>query len=239
MDTVVFTVCRRPWYLEKVLQSWSTVRGVQDWRLVFMIEPTERTRESVAVIDKFRHRNKQLVFNAAQLGVLVNPYEGLKKSFESGAVFTVLAEEDIVVSDDVLEFFVEARKFATMDTLAVCAHSTESEGAAQSVLVRSGKFSPWVWGTDIRMWTEYLEPTWDKDYSSGEGGAEAGWDWNIQKRVLPKMGGHVISPAASRSQNIGEFGGTHQIPADFPGTKVGSFQPSRKGCRYELRAAGL
>lgn len=239
MNTVVFTVCQRPEYFARVLDSWRQVRGVQDWRLVFMVEPTDRVREQAGLIDAFRHPNKQLVFNTERLGVLVNPYEGLRKAFSTGAAFAALAEEDIVVSQDVLELFEAARRLATRKTVAVCAHSGDPEGADERELVADGRFSPWVWGTDVRVWHEVLEPSWDKDYGSGEGGVEAGWDWNLVKRVIPGMGGHVIRPSASRSQNIGQFGGAHQQPQDFAGSRARTFSQERPAGAYRFAGASV
>lgn len=234
MNTVVFTVCQRPEYFSKVLDSWKAVRGLDQWRLIFMIEPTDRVREQTAIIDGLRHPNKQLIFNATRLGVLVNPFEGLSKAFDTGAHFTVLAEEDIIVSSDILEFFWSAARYATWDTIAVCAHSKAGEEADPYAIGRTDTFSPWVWGTDVRVWNELLKPTWDKDYSSGEGGVEAGWDWNIHKRVIPSVGGHVIAPHASRSDNIGQFGGVHQQPHEFSATRSRSFQQERPYLPYRF-----
>lgn len=237
-DTVVFTVCRRPFYFREALASWGEVRGIQDWRLIFMVEPTEATHDQVKIIDAFRHPDKQVVFNRERLGVLVNPWEGLETSFSTGSQYTVLAEEDLVVSDDVLEFQAWARDefrdapevYGVMSQMQGSFETDDPEAVA---LVQN--FNPWVWGTWKDRWESVLRDTWDKDYSSGNpDGSRAGWDWNIAQRVLPSWGGFMVVPGAARSQNTGQYLGVHAVPEDFEGTLAKTFRSHRPRCDYRL-----
>lgn len=235
-DTLVFTVCQRPFYFREVLASWGEVRGIQDWRVIFMIEPTDQTQAQVAAIDAFRHPDKQLVFNHERLGVLVNPWEGFERAFSSGAEYVVIGEEDLVVSEDVLEFQSWAKRefqgrsevFGVMSQMQGAFETDDSSAVA---LVQD--FNPWVWGTWKDRWYSVLRDTWDKDYSSG-GAADSGWDWNIAKRILPSRGGFMAVPGASRSQNIGQHLGVHALPEAFDGTQAKTFRSMRPRCEYGL-----
>jgi len=237
-DTIVFTVCQRPWYLKEALASWGEVRGVQDWRLIFMVEPTHMTKDAAAVIEQFRHPDKQVVFNAERLGVLVNPWEGLEKSFKTGAEFTVLAEEDLIVSDDVLEYMTWAKnEFENVPEVfgAMCQLQGTFETPDPDVVALVQDFNPWIWGTWRNRWTGVLRDTWDKDYSTGNpDGSQAGWDWNIAKRILPRFDAKFVVTGASRSQNIGKHMGTHAQEQDFEGTQAKTFRNHRSGCYYRL-----
>lgn len=235
MDTIVFTVCSRPSYLEEALSSWSAARGIQNWRVVFMIEPTPATKRQAEVIENFRHPNKQLVFNSERLGVLVNPWAGLDKCFSSGAEFTILAEEDVIVSSDVLEYFDFARGCSDDSTLAICANNRSSlDESKVSEVCRLEKFDPLIWGTWSDQWHSVLRDTWDKDYSTGEGGHYAGWDHNINRRLIPQHSKHVLFPHQSRSDHIGEIAGTHCVPEFFPETQAPCFVLDRAPLDYVL-----
>lgn len=235
MDTIVFTVCSRPVYFEQALESWSAVRGVQDWRIIFMIEPTPASKRQADAIERFRHPNKQLIFNPDRLGVLVNPWTGLDKSFNSGAGFTVVAEEDVIVSSDVLEYMNFARECATDDTLAVCANNRGSlDNEKVSEVHRLEMFDPLIWGTWKEKWDTVLRDTWDKNYSTGDNGHLAGWDHNISLRLIPQHGYHVMFPHQSRSDHIGEIAGTHCVPAFFSQTQSPCFVADRPPVEYTL-----
>lgn len=252
---VVMTVCDRPDYLRQALESWLQVDGVGwvDWW--FMLEPTEQQGACWTLVSQFcraldRDTWRDLFLhggagsrtiwpNERRLGVLENPYQGLKLAFNSGAEYVVLAEDDVLVSRDVLAYHAwAAQEFApwnrqTPPPLAVCSHQMEQRGDEYGVL-RSGKFDPLVWGTWAEAWREVIEPTWDHDYSSGPGGGQqAGWDWNIN-RQLTERGLTVVKPAQSRSQHIGEHGGTHCTPDLYPATVSRCFTAEREPGDYCL-----
>lgn len=235
-DTIVFTVHMRPWYLREVLASWGEVRGIQDWRIIFKVEPSPLITEVTKVIDHFRHPDKQVVFNPEKLGVLVNPWDGLDTSFRTGAQFSVVAEEDLIVSDDVLEYLTWARdEFLDQPRVlgAMCQMQGmfESDDPSEVALVQD--FNPWIWGTWTSRWKSVLRDTWDKDYSSG-GATDGGWDWNIAKRLLPRFDMVMAVTGAARSQNIGKFLGTHASPDDFEGTQAKTFSNHRDPVQYRV-----
>lgn len=237
-DTIVFTVCQRPWYLREALASWGEARGVHDWRLIFMVEDTPMAKDAAKVIEDFHHPDKQVVFNPGRFGVLINPWEGMEKSFRTGAMFSVLAEEDLIVSDDVLEYMTWARaEFendpAVLGAMCQLQGTFETTDPEQVMLVQD--FNPWIWGTWRDRWFDVLRDTWDKDYSTGNpDGSQAGWDWNIAKRVLPRFDMQFAVTGAARSQNIGKHMGEHANPDDFEGTLAKTFRNHRPGCSYRL-----
>ena len=147
--SLVLTVSgERPGYLAEVLASWRRARGVADWPLTVLLEPGTRAQECREVVaDTFP--SAAVVVHPERLGVLANPHRALATAFEHhGAAFAVLAEEDIVVSDDVLEFFAHAAVTYRDDpsVLALCAFS-RLPAPQPADAVGTGRFSPWVWGT--------------------------------------------------------------------------------------------
>jgi hypothetical protein len=238
IPTVAFTVTDRPEYLKKSLESWSAVRGVENWRMVFCIEPTDAVQVMTNAIREFRHPNKQLLFNQERLGALRNPYHAMEVSLDASE-FVVLAEDDCLVSSDILEYFSWARDAFQnhMDVLGVCANSKMSylDGWDPRAVRKESRFCPSIWGTWRDRWKLILGPTWDHDYSSGDEECESsGWDWNINKRIVTRLEKTFVFPEASRSDHIGKFQGTHMIPQDFPESQAESFQLDRPQVTYRL-----
>ena len=159
-------------------------------------------------------------------------------------------EEDILPSDDVLEYMAWAAGEFGADprVLGVCAHTHAGYAAselgieevdADPALVRlRPRFAGWILGAWRNRYRQVLEPTWDWDCDSGgpgdpAGQGPAGWDWNIT-RIVEKTGLLCAVPDASRSQNIGQYGGTYAVPDHFPATQVASFREHRDPVIYKV-----
>ncbi len=224
---LAFTAFNRVEYIRQVVESWNNTRGLRRWRAHFYIEPSPL---QTFVTDAANDIDTAMVvhFNQERQGVLVNPWNALNDRFRDGCDFVVLAEDDVVVSTDALELFEWASE-EYKDDQSVLAINLFSQigGTSQNAVKRDGKFSPLVWGTWRDRWENILRDTWDKDYSSGNpDGSEAGWDWNIN-RILTDQGLDVIKPIQSRSDHIGEFGGTHMTPDLFDSSRGIDFKPAR------------
>jgi hypothetical protein len=230
---LVMTVSgERPGYLAETLASWRRARGVDGWRRGFLLEPGTRADECRAAIAA-QAPDAAVVTNPERRGVLANPHAALSWAFDDlDAGFAVLAEEDIVVGDDVLELFDAcAGAFAADDSvLAVCAFS-DRLAPQPADAVGSGPFSPWVWGTWADRWHDTLRPEWFRAARSSEPGAGQGFDFGIE-RMLATSGRRVVVPRASRSDNIGEFGGVHALPGEFAVSRASTFAAHREPVRF-------
>jgi hypothetical protein len=242
---VVMTVCDRPRYLAQVLEgSWLQVDGLAEVDWWFMLEPTGQQAECWSIIHDFCRRlpagSRWTIWpNERRLGVLENPYQGMKLAFGTGYDYVILAEDDVLVSRDVLAYHAwAAHRYRDQGMLAVCSHQLDDRGGPYDVGI-STRFDPLVWGTWAGTWQRLIEPTWDHDYSTGPGGGvEAGWDWNLN-RVLAEHCHGVVKPAQSRSLHIGKEGGTHCTPAMYPGTAGRSFLAERVPGDYQFTGATL
>jgi GT2 family glycosyltransferase len=211
-----FTVYRRPQYFSRAIRSWLEVDQVRDLDQVhFFIEPTgvsfEQERVARQIPQACIHHNSD------KYGVLENPYQGFTEVFKEGYDYVIIAEEDVVVTRDVLRYHSWCRSEYKDDpsVLAVCSYVRESSGSIQNVH-RVGEFSPVIWGTWRDRWESLLGPTWDHKYDSGPvSGVEQGWDWNIDTRLIPKYNKVCVFPTVSRSDHIGRDGGTHMTPELF------------------------
>lgn len=230
--SVVFTAYQRPHYLQETLASWAEVRGIDDVQLYLYLEPSDVMPEMLGVI-KDSGLPIETTLNETRLGVLVNPWTALNDVFRrTGAGFTVLAEEDIVVSQDVLEYFTEATaRCGPQRALGVCAFSERSSGDVDMIYL-AHHFSPLIWGTWGETWFQHLRDTWDKDYSTHNGipGVEAGWDYQLV-RTSNRTNLPFVHPEVSRSKHIGQFGGAHATPETWASLSCNTFQLTRDPVR--------
>ncbi|WNN94985.1 glycosyltransferase [Microbacterium phage Magritte] len=227
MNALFFTAYDRVDYLRQTLQSWESVRGIQDWHVVFRIEPSPHQQDVEVLFRLFAETmmlpSYEIIVNETKLGVLEHPYVGFQELFQRFD-FVVRAEDDLLVSDDILEYFSwAAETYENDDTIATINGFSKLAGTDYGIF-RQQRFNPWIWGTWKRVWDRLLEPTWDHDYSSFNGvpGVESGWDWNIDTRLLTRFGYSAIYPENSRVQNIGLWG-VHGTPENL--LVASSFKP--------------
>lgn len=233
---IVLTAFNRPSYLKQVLESWSNVRGAQGWDFIARIEPSELEREvrkEFEDLDLFgpEFASFQIITNDMVLGVLEHPYVAFQDLFDDGYDFVVRAEDDLLVSDDILEFFSWVAETYEEDGEILTAVGFTEEVGADDRVRRARSFDPWVWGTWRDRWESEIGPTWDHDYSTYNDfpGNQSGWDWNLNTRIIPRLGYQSIYPLASRVQNIGEYG-IHGTPENI--RRTSSFEEYRGACRY-------
>jgi hypothetical protein len=144
-----------------------------------------------------------------------------------------LAEDDITVSTDILEYFEWAREEFRDDpeVLAVCSFDSHLESPGHVFgpgdVTKQRWFSPLVWGTWTDRWSNVLRDTWDFDYSY------SGWDWHVRRDILVDRW-HCVFPRQSRSTHIGQFRGTHMMPEHFHETQAGTFILYRPPIDYEV-----
>lgn len=229
---LAFTAYNRVNYLQESIASWNQVRWLSDWKAEFYIEPSPVVPHVLDAIADLE-TSVEVHLNPARLGVLVNPWTALDDRFSDGAEFVVMAEDDIVVSQDAIEFLEWSAKTYQLDesVLAINLFSKVGGGKSGDVL-REPRFSPLVWGTWTDRWNRYLRDTWDKNYSSGKpDGSEAGWDWNIN-RILADKHMNIIKPRQSRSDHIGKYAGTHMTPDLFDSSRGVDFKQVRSWQSY-------
>lgn len=229
------TAYNRPQYLAQTLESWSHVRGLEDWDIYVQIEPNVFADEQKDMIEHtFRdHPNVEVLINPQVYGVLHNPWVGFERLFMlKNYAFVLRAEDDLVVSSDILEYFTHAsEEFMNNPEVAAVVGYTEELGDDDSEYRLVQKFDPWLWGTWFDRWEGLLGPTWDHDYSTynGQPGNQAGWDWNIDTRLYPQHDLRSVIPTRSRVHNIG-VSGTHAVPSDYRTSQ--SFEHHRDSLKY-------
>jgi hypothetical protein len=204
---VAFTVsCARQKYLRASVDSWARVRGADQAQFVFCLEPSGSfpAGEFTEYVQRLFPRPSRAVVlqSAAPFGCLKNTRRAMELAL-LGDGFGVVAEEDVEVSDDILEYFTWARDAYRDDpkTVAVCAHTRSSKVENRGAVVRASWFAPLVWGAWRDRWDSVLAPAWGPQEGSNN---PESWD-NKLKQVIVSGGYQAVFPARSRSLHIGEL----------------------------------
>jgi hypothetical protein len=203
---IAFTVSgQRENYLKRALESWSKVRGIESAGLVFCVEPARSFP-----LDDFR-RWVSGTFPVAAVrpnprvyGCLRNTKQAFDSAFHMGARLAVMAEEDLVVAADILEYLTWAAVQYEQDqsVTAVCCHVKESESRDDSLVVKVPWFNPLVCAT----WKDRWEGLWRPSWRPWEGGLDQNQAWDNNLRlVLARAKKTSVFPVQSRVMHIGEI----------------------------------
>lgn len=221
---VLFTVFNRVDYLKETLESWSKVDLIKDYDFCFYVEPSNVSKQITDLIYNFEDKtdiNFSIHYNESILGTGGNTWRGFTDLFKK-YYFVVLAEDDVIVSKDILRYFDAAEKmYRDDDEIAIISANTKWGTTDPTLVVREQGFNGLVWGTWKKYWDNYFAPNWDKDYSSDP--IHNGWDWHLNLRIMPSNGLKNINPLASRSNHIG-INGMHCDDIMFKDTQSPSFR---------------
>lgn len=246
---IVTTAWKRPYYAEQTLAAWERVRGIECIaRFCVMVGASDRLEETRKVVAAFGDRVPFSVFMFTDNGTL-GPWRtnanGIASGFnDPGVNFVMIAEEDILPGDDVLELMSWGKDMFADDkeVLLVNAHSRCGQGwdgpdvrddpeADPGVVHLSPYFNQWGWGTWRDRFETVLLPDWDYDGTSGSA-TQSGHDWNIHLRT---MRGHVaVVPDASRTQHIGDREAWAANEWTLSWSKAASFREHRDPVSFRI-----
>jgi hypothetical protein len=193
----VFPVYNRPHYLAPVLESWRGVRGIEDAYLIYSCEPGYPD-----VVDLVRRERPkaagEVTVNERQLGNDQNMKAAVTAGFATGARFVIAAEDDVLVSADLLEYMAAMAVAYEHDksVLAITAWQEAPPGPLDEVQRTIWFYGGACWGMWRDRWDE-VRGNWPP---SGTG--YDGYLWTLAQA----SGRHCIQPAATRCKNIGEYG---------------------------------
>lgn len=221
---IAMTVGYRIHYLMVTLETWKAAKGFDTPHWVFRVEPSDNDREAIQMVREFPVKKKVQV-NDRVHGPLMNPYLALNDCFVDGADFVILAEDDSIVSPDIMQYFRQMAVECEDDkqVYAVCGFTRIPRSDDEQEVFFQPYFASCVWGTWRDRWDKWMRDDWDDDYRY------LGWDHHFVELIRTNNLSCVF-PSISRVQHIGQFGGAHMIPADYDELKAQRFlsEPSRK-----------
>lgn len=214
----------RPKYLMQVLESWRQACLFADMHPRRMV-CSEPGPKAAVVRNLVRGTPWLLHQNEEKLGPLVNPFqmfEMMRAEMDYGVM--LLAEDDAVVSRDALTCLFGMVDLAVEpDRTLFCLNQNGVLPVAEldksPLIVGNEWFSPTVWGLTTKLWDEVVRDSWDHDYSFD------GWDWNLNRKVIPNEGLTVLSPVQSRSTHIGLLDGAHTTAESYVDSVSDTFDP--------------
>jgi len=231
---VVFVGYNRPEFFRQTMESWAPVLTNSPYDPVLFLEPSPRQTEMADIFAPFG----QVRVNDHVLGINVNNWHAISCVLDEDPTVdaVVLAEDDVVVSDDVMAYFEWALNTYRADAEIMTVGAFESlarlDGLPDNAVVRHAWFWPWVWGTWRNRWDRFLRGQWSFDPEV------QGWDDQVW-RVMDSNGRKSIIPIGSRADHIGTTG-VHMLPGLMEGTRGRDFV-ARRSVRHlvfeELPAA--
>jgi hypothetical protein len=227
---VVFVVCGRIDFTKQTLDYWADARNIDEFDFYFKLEPHPENDEIIKLIDSFKEKTKTevgVILNEEVLGVDGKNHDtAMRLMFEKMEYdFVVLAENDLIPSEDISDYFVElSNRFKDDDSIfAVCANYHTPMNYANiwdangNLVVASPEeknvfdiqpfWAGWIWGTWKDRWQKYL--------SEGIYREDLHYDAFVSQRVVPDNNLFCVIPRYSRSQHIGHYGAHHQSSFDF------------------------
>lgn len=207
---VSFTVSgQRQKYLRKALDSWKKVRGIGAVQVVFCCEPAPSFPVAeFAAWAGTAFPGAVVLPNPTVFGIVKNTMQAFDVAFHLGATLGVMAEEDLVVSADIVDYLAWAAHTYQEDqqVAAVCSHVKSSESRDPAAAVRVPWFNPLVCGTWKDRWEKVWKPGW-RNWEEGVPDNTA-WDNNL-RNVLGSAAKVSIFPTVSRVLHIGELSTTY------------------------------
>lgn len=151
-----------------------------------------------------------------KLGCNYNVKAALELAWEDNPDFVLMIEDDIIISDDGLEYIEWAAERYKQDTsvrtIGLWGHNNQPSLPLSSndygKAMRQNYFTCWGWGTWKDRWEEMLAK-----WTTGDDSHDTSWDVIVSSHLGERM---EILPAISRAYNCGEHGGTHRGRA-WPG----------------------
>ena len=163
---IFFTVFNRIDYLQSTLKQWRNVKNLEEYDIYFRIEPSSITEDIVEEINKFSHdvnTTVKSILNLERQGCAHNTWNGFNSLFDSYN-FVILAEDDILPSTDVANYFTFLeRKYRDDEEVAVISANYEFPGHDQYTVSKVDIFRGQIWGTWKTQWEKYIKDTWDFD----------------------------------------------------------------------------
>jgi hypothetical protein len=191
----------RPDYTKRCVEYLQRVRGINDTRLFFQLDRSNKTPRIKEIIEEANFRHCTIKVHQDRVRIGQNKKTAIEECFKHSDE-VILVEDDVIVGYDFLEYFEEMfRKFESSDNIFnILAfnrlHSDDIDKACLKTLYRTTiPLLCGCWGIWRRSWEQLVEHEWNgKDVSF----------WGIYDELLA----YSVSPKVPRMKNIGEISST-------------------------------
>lgn len=203
--TVAFAIYNRPPLLQRTLDAWSKVRGIEDARLEFYCEPG--SPESVELCRSVGFTDAAVMENEKRLGHAWNVYWSMRLAFTS-TDYVIQANEDYLPSTDILELHQWHRdNYATDETVLALTSSRDTLPPYYAGLQD-------VWRCQlIGALSGFHRDKWALLAARWDEGTMNWWQWVNERWLQSGPGYDVLFPAVSRGEDIGDY---HPVSWFYP-----------------------
>lgn len=195
---ITVSAYNRPDYLEQTLAGLRSCEGIEECRVVVLIDPSEYSTRSVGIAARYGCEYgefaKRAGCNQAIRSAFAYGFEQMNSDFH------LHFEDDTVPTRDCLRWFAWARDRYRDDpaVMNVSGYQRISNGCLGECGLRRW-FTPWGWGTWADRWGG-LAHGWVRDDATS---------WDVVVNHAVRAGRYEAFPTVSRIQNIGAERGTH------------------------------
>ena len=188
----------RPNYTRRCISHLESCLGIEDYLVIFIIDPSKHIDEVHSIIHKCRLK-KNIIVNEKICGQGGNCTQLLETAFEHGGEYVINVESDIILSVDALRMFEYCgEKFAKHNHIAcVSAWNNRSDVPVEREFYKLGlrKYATF-WG--IAFWQHKLKNIDCTNLTDKKFGD-----------TIKKLDKYVVYPLVSRSNHIGFNDGIH------------------------------
>jgi hypothetical protein len=201
---ITVSAYNRPRYLEQTLAALRSCCGIDECRVVVLIDSSDESVHSAAIAARYGFESRTY---ADRQGCNKAIRNALAYGFsEMGSEFHVHLEDDAVPTRDCLRWFAWARDEYRNDprVMNVSGYQKTSNGRPGECGLRRW-FTPWGWGVWRDRWIG-LHLGWVPDDDNS---------WDVIVNHALRAGRYEVFPTVSRIQNIGAEQGTHVPSAEW------------------------
>ena len=209
MKGIILPVYNRPHYLKILLES---VRYAEEYELFAAIEPSEKSDEVCAFLQ--RHKNKfkalHLHVNPERKGMIQNTFDIMQTAF-ANVSFCVCLEDDLWLSPDffcLMDFYERTFREEPLSYSCYGGQSGKYPSPEIDTLISDNYFYGNGWAVFQENWDKWFAPNWFSSKYAQKHFNAIGNDWNISG-VFREFNARMLVPTLSRSKHIGVIGQHH------------------------------
>lgn len=215
---IAISAYNRPEYLQRCISALYGAKGFSSkkYSIFCAMDCYENGSFNQEVFDVFTSYNLFPYIMEEKSGCNYTIKKTLELAWDDNPDFVLMIEDDIIISDDALQYIEWAAEKYKNDpsvrTIGLWGHDDQPSLPVSpkdhGKVMRQNYFTCWGWGTWKDRW-EGMKATW----TTGDDSHNTSWDVVMSSHLGERV---EILPAIARAYNCGENGGTHRGRA-WPG----------------------
>jgi glycosyltransferase involved in cell wall biosynthesis len=223
---IAISAYNRPEYLQRCISALYGAKGfsTDKYDIFCVMDCFEDGSFNNNVLDVFFYNRLVPHITPKKLGCNYTIKKALEMAWADNPDFVLMLEDDIIISDDALQYIEwAANKYkddGSVRTIGLWGHDdgwklgSPLPDNESGKVMRQNYFTCWGWGTWKDRWKEM-----NTNWTTGNDSHDTSWDVIVSSHLGDRV---EILPSLSRAYNCGEHGGTHRGRA-WPGIVASGF----------------